>query len=89
MNEPKDILMQRCLELSLMQNINIARYAFQWKTLSEDAAKADRPNLAEMCASRAKFYGEQAPGEYLRLIETPLSELIQVTDDSLPTRAAG
>lgn len=74
-----DTLMQRYLELSLMQNINIARYAFQWKTLSEDAAKADRPNLAEMCASRADFYGKQAGDEYIRLIETPFSELIQVS----------
>lgn len=73
-----DTLMQRYLELSMMQNINIARYAFQWRTLAEDCIKANRPETAAMCASRADFYGKQAPGEYVRLIETPLSELIEV-----------
>ncbi len=76
----KDELMQRYYELSMLQNINIARYAFAWRTLAEDAAKADRPALASMCASRADFYGKQAGGEYIRLIETPFSELIQVSE---------
>ena len=77
-----DALMERYNGLAFQQEIpNIARYAFEWKTLGDDCDIAGRPALAQMCHSRAKLYGEQAGGEYIRLIETPFSELVAVTVD--------
>lgn len=77
-----DELMERYNELAFTQHIpNIARYAFEWKTLGDDCDKAGRVTLAGMCHSRADYYGKEAGGEYLRLIELPFSELIQVSDE--------
>lgn len=77
-----DELMERYNRLAFQQEIpNVARYAFEWKILGEDCDIAGRPALASMCHSRANFYGEQAGGEYLRLIELPFSELLQVSDE--------
>ncbi len=75
-----DELTNRYDKLAFTQEIpNIARYAFEWKTLGDDCDIAGRPALAGMCHARAKFYGEQAGTEYIRLIDMPFSELIQVS----------
>jgi hypothetical protein len=77
-----DELLERYNGLAFQQEIpNVARYSFEWKTLGDDCDKAGRPALAAMCHSRARFYGEQAGGEYLRYIELPFSELLQVSED--------
>lgn len=72
-----DELMERYYVLASTKNIqNIARYAFEWKLLAEDAEKAGRPACAESWGKRAAFYASQAGGEYLRIIEGSFCELI-------------
>ena len=74
-----DELTARYLDLSDIQSIpNVARYAFEWKMLADDADANGRPSLAAMCHARAAHYGKLVGGEYLRLIDLPFSELIMV-----------
>ena len=75
-----DNLMTRYYELTQTQTIpNIVRYAFAWRVLAEDFEMDKRVAMSEMCHARARFYGRQAGGEYIRLIDMPFSELIAVT----------
>lgn len=74
-----DKIMERWMDLSLMQNIpNMAEYAEAWNVLAADMDAANRPYSAEACRSRFEFYRELAGGEYVRLIEQPFAELIEV-----------
>ena len=76
-----DELMERYYKLAAVQEIpNIARYAFEWAVLAEDAAKAGREACAEAWNKRGQFYAQQAGGEYIRLIEGSFSELVQVSE---------
>lgn len=77
-----DELMGRYLRLSAVQEIpNIARYAFEWNVLAEDAANAGRVASAEAWSERGRFYAQQAGGEYIRLIDGSFSELVQVSEE--------
>jgi hypothetical protein len=76
-----DDLTRRKLELSFMQNIpDMCQYAKSWNNLAVDFEAAGMLSNAEYCRSRGKHYAELAGGEYLRLIEQPLAELIQVAE---------
>ena len=75
----KDELMTRYVQLSLMQNIpSMERYAQEWYLLAAKASTADRPNLAASCITRWQHYMSMGSGEYIRLIDAPVAELIQV-----------
>jgi hypothetical protein len=73
-----DALTDRYLALAGVQELSSSEYASQWRTLADEAAQQGRENLAASCYARADFYGKQEPGEYIRLIEGSLSELILV-----------
>lgn len=74
-----DALMDRYNELAFTQEIpDIKLYADSWMELGRQADEQGRIALAEMCFSRGRFYGRQAGGEYIRLIEGSFSELIPV-----------
>ena len=75
-----DELMARYMELAKVQNIeSVAGYAYEWHKLAADAQVGGRLNLSAMCEKRGNFYAKQDEGEYLRLIDRSLSELIQVS----------
>jgi hypothetical protein len=71
-------LHQRKMELSFLQNIpDMAIYAAAWNCLATDYRFIGAPANAEYCQSRADHYGKFA-GEYVRLIEQPFAELVEV-----------
>ena len=75
-----DELMARYLELAKVQNIeSVAEYAYEWHKLAADMQIAGRINLGAMCEERGNFYAKQDEGEYLRIIDRSLSELISVS----------
>jgi hypothetical protein len=79
---PLDDLMERrgCLERA--QNIpDMRRYAAAWLKLSRDVRSCGLRSNAEYCRARGKHYAGIARrhgGEYVRLFEMPLAELIEV-----------
>ncbi len=74
-----DPIMYRYNALSLMNIIpSMSEYAIEWQRLAMDADIAGRPSTAEACRSRAKYYCGLAQGDYIRLIEGCLAELIPV-----------
>jgi hypothetical protein len=65
--------------LSLLQNIpNMAIYAATWQGLFLGYLSLGAISNALYCQSRAAFYGEQAAGEWVRLVDAPVAELIEV-----------
>ncbi len=73
-------LQARKMQLSLMQNIpDMALYAVAWECLAADFVAIGADANAEYCRSRAKHYGELAGGEWVRLIEMPVAELIEAS----------
>ena len=65
--------------LSLLQNIpNMAVYAETWRLLSLAYLALGAISTALYCQSRACYYAEMAGGEYVRLIEAPVAELVEV-----------
>jgi hypothetical protein len=65
--------------LSNLQNIpDMALYAETWRLLSIEFLILGAISNALYCQSRAEYYAELAGGEWLRLIEQPVAELIQV-----------
>jgi hypothetical protein len=65
--------------LSRLQNIpDMALYAETWRLLGIEYLILGAPANAEYCLSRANHYQAMAPGEYVRLIESPVAELIHV-----------
>jgi len=74
-----DPIMYRYNALSLMNIIpSMSEYAIEWQRLAMDADIAGRPSTAEACRSRAKYYCRLAQGDYIRLVEGCLAELIPV-----------
>lgn len=74
-----DRLIQHRTKLSFMQNIpSVQYYARQWSALAKGFEICGMLSNAEYCRSRAKHYGALAGGEYVRLIEQPVAELIEV-----------
>lgn len=75
---PED-LMGRYRELCDRQNIaDIRAYGSEWVALARDFDNSDRPFMAAACYARAENYGVQPLGEYVRLIDGPLSQLVPV-----------
>ena len=65
--------------LSLLQNIcDMALYAEIWRLLSIQYLVIGAVSNAFYCQSRASYYAELAGGEYVRLIDSPVAELIEV-----------
>ena len=65
--------------LSLLQNIpNMAIYAETWRLLSLAYLVLGAISTALYCQSRACYYAELAGGEYVRLIDAPVAELVEV-----------
>jgi hypothetical protein len=72
-------LTSRMMELAGMQNIpDIHTYAKRWARLAEDFEEIGLKDTAANCRSRAAQYLDYAPGEYVKLIEQPIAELILV-----------
>ena len=74
-----DELLEEYNKLAFMNEIpNMATFAFQWMLLSVKAYSRNRPALGAMAESRAKHYSQFEPGEYIKLVEGPLAEMIMI-----------
>ncbi len=71
-----DPLMDRYHELAFTNDIqDMQAYAMDWQRLGNEAAKQNRPALAENCYSHAKHYSEIDGGHYYRIVDGCLAEL--------------
>lgn len=74
-----DRLIKHRTTLSLMQNIpSMPYYARQWQALARGFEICGMLSNAEYCASRAKHYAAMSGGEWIRLIDAPVAELIEI-----------
>jgi hypothetical protein len=65
--------------LSSLQNIpDMGIYAETWRLLGIEFWIIGATANAEYCQSRAAHYEQQGTGEYARLIDQPVAELIHV-----------
>jgi hypothetical protein len=65
--------------LSYLQNIpNMAIYAATWQGLFVGYLALGAISNALYCQSRADYYGEHAAGEWVRLVDAPVAELVEV-----------
>lgn len=75
-----DPLLEQYNALAFTQNIpDMEIYASDWHALGDECIKQGRPALAGMCYARSYYYGQIGKGEYVRLLEQPFAELIEVT----------
>ena len=73
-----DALLSEYTRLSLMQNIaDMKAYALAWRKLMGCAQVAGRRNMARNARARWQHYRPMS-GEYIRLIERPFAELVEV-----------
>lgn len=83
-----DELISRYNELAFMNEIpSMARYAADWYILGTKANASNRPALAQMCFSRAEHYKKYDEGEYIKLVEGCLSEMLCVDYMDTTSRA--
>ena len=76
--EQIDALIDRKMELSMMQNIpDMFTYATEWANLSAAFESLGMLSNADYCKVRAAHYA-QFSGEYIRLIDAPFAELVEV-----------
>lgn len=73
-----DGIMAEYMRLSKMNVIeDVPEHIEQWRALAIKAATADRPNTADDCMSRVKYWGGMPDPEYIRLMDgVSFSELI-------------
>ena len=72
-------LLKRKAQLALMQNIpSMADYAEEWNKLAADFLAIGFTACAEDCFACFVRYRDMALGEYVRLIEQPFAELVEV-----------
>lgn len=65
--------------LSRLQNIpDMALYAETWRLLSLQYLVIGAISNALYCQSRASYYAGLVGGEYVRLFESPVAELVEV-----------
>jgi hypothetical protein len=65
--------------LSYLRNIpNMAIYAATWQGLFLGYLALGAISNALYCQSRAEYYGEHAAGEWVRLVDAPVAEMILV-----------
>lgn len=82
--DPTNDLLERRTALSMQNEIlDMAKYALAWERLAADFSACGLVSNAEYCRSRGRHYGAMAGGEYIKLVEGPLSEIIQVSDESI------
>jgi hypothetical protein len=75
-----DELMDEYNRLAMMNEIpNMATYALQWELLATKASGSNRPALAAHAHEHAEHYKQYDKGEYIKLVEGPLAELIFVS----------
>ena len=74
-----DELMKEYNQLSMQNEINPPEYAKKWEQLAEKALAQDRPWMWEHAKAHAEHYGQYDPGEYLKLVDGPLAELVFVS----------
>lgn len=78
-NPEAKALMEKYYDLAFTHEIpKMGDYAKAWLDLAREFDKLGMVNMAGMTRERGLFYAQQAPGEYIRLIEGSFSELIQV-----------
>ena len=74
-----DELMDRYNELAMMNVIpSMAEYAYQWQLLATQAEGKNRPALAAHARAHAEHYAQFEPGEYIKLVEGSLSEMLPI-----------
>jgi hypothetical protein len=67
--------------LQSLQNIpDMAIYAETWKLLGIEFLIIGASANAAYCQARAVYYRQMVPGEYIRLIDQPVAELIHVPE---------
>ncbi len=72
-----DILYERYLQLSQTVDIfDMTEYAKDWQRLGNDAARLGLVARADQCYSHAKHYSEIEGGNYYRIVDGCLAELI-------------
>ena len=76
-----DELMNEYNRLAMQNEIpNMATYAFQWKLLAVKAYAQNRPALGAHAEAHAEHYGEYDKGEYIKLVDGPLAEIVMSGD---------
>ena len=82
-----DELMDEYNRLAMLNEIpNMATYAFQWKLLAVKAYSQNRPALGAHAEKHAEHYGQYDRGEYIKLVDGPLAELVFVSPLLAETR---
>lgn len=77
--QPYDDLIERRQRLAEMNVIpDMRAYASEWLRLADDFQAAGLLSNAGMCRERGERYAKMAGGEYIRLTEGSLAELIEV-----------
>ena len=77
--DPSNDLLERKRVLSGMNEIlDMTKYAQDWQKLAADFRAIGFVFCADYCQSRGDHYGKEAGGSYIKLVECPLAELIQV-----------
>jgi hypothetical protein len=77
--EPYDDLIERRQALADTHTIaDMRQYAAAWLQLADDFAAAGLLSNAALCRSQGERYGAMSGGEYIRLREGSLAELIEV-----------
>ncbi len=72
-------LFLRMFTLTQAQNIpSIQTYADDWKKLADDFQAIGLTETAANCRAHFEQYSLLTPGEYVRLIDRPVAELIHV-----------
>jgi hypothetical protein len=72
-------LLTRKKDLALLQNIpSMTEHINAWLELAHNFTDIGLPAAAGECLARISEYSHLPPGEYIRLIEGQIAELIQV-----------
>jgi hypothetical protein len=79
-----DCLISRKLALAQQTEIpDMAAYAEEWNKLAADFEACGLMNNAADCEARFVYYRDMNPGAYIRKIEMPFADIVQVSDDAL------
>jgi hypothetical protein len=74
-------LLARKIELAFLQNIpSMADHIDDWVQLAIEFTNIGLPAAASECIARVAEYSTLTPGEYVRLIEQPVAELVHVPE---------
>jgi hypothetical protein len=74
-------LLARKIELAFLQNIpSMEEHIDDWVQLAIEFTNIGLPAAASECIARVAEYSTLTPGEYVRLIEQPIAELVHVPE---------